>query len=99
MIFRVEPGRSPRDDVITALNALDEAFRDDFSMVPGRGAAELTAKVAVLADGLRVALSTLAASVGECQVEVPYAAIQLVRLPDGTRQWCCAHDSPHCDPA
>jgi hypothetical protein len=94
MIEEADP-RSPRARITDALRALDDAFGPPGSRpFPADNDRQLTA----LASGLREALTALAASVGECQVDVPYAAIQLVRHPDGSREWCCAHPTPHCDP-
>jgi len=36
------------------------------------------------------------ASIGECQMDTPYASMRPVRRPDGTLQWCCNHESEHC---
>jgi len=87
----------PVHELITyALQTLDEAFGP-----PSYGVqtTEGDPQIAALATGLRAALTVLAASVGECQVSLPYAAIQLVRHPDGSREWCCSHTPRHCDPA
>jgi hypothetical protein len=92
---------SVHEEVVAALAALDEAFRQD-RYRPEEDRLEsrtYTVGLAAVASGLRVALSALAASVGECRVALPYAAIQLVRRPDGSREWCCSRVPPHCDPA
>ncbi len=91
--------RPPREQAATALAAVNDAFGADLGDHRAFIETDLDPRVSVLADGLRVALEMLGASVGECQVEVPYAALQLVRHPDGSREWCCAHTPSHCDPA
>ena len=48
---------------------------------------------------VRETVAALAESLGECQVELPYASMYMVRRPDGAREWCCTHDPAHCDPA
>lgn len=85
-----------RDLITNAQQALDDAFGPP---PYGVGTAGADPQIAALATGLRAALTVLAASVGECQVSLPYAAIQLVRHPDGSREWCCSHSPRHCDPA
>jgi len=95
--------QSLRDRILSGLEDLDHAFNrrpdhQDFAE-PNLSQHDVSVRLAALAQGLRLALNTLASSVGECQVETPYAAIQLVRHPDGRREWCCAHRTAHCDPA
>jgi hypothetical protein len=89
---------SPRAPVVAALKALHEVFGQDLSFVGESKLSEIDTKVSVLAEGLGVALTTLAASVGECRMSTPYAPIQLIRHADGTREWCCSHSPPDCDP-
>ena len=97
---------SPRELVTHALQTLDDTFDLPRYGVRlpryGLRIAGGDPQLAVLATGLRAALAALtdlAASVGECQVDLPYASMQLVRHPDGSREWCCSHTPPHCDPA
>jgi hypothetical protein len=84
-----------RELITDAMRTLDDAFGSQQDFHIAGGDQQLTA----LATALRAALTVLAASVGECQVSLPYAGIQLVRHPDGSREWCCSHTPPHCDPA
>jgi hypothetical protein len=90
---------SPRAQVVAALTALYRVFGQDLSFVGESKLNEIDAKISILADGLGVALATLAASVGECRKSTPYAPIQLIRHADGRREWCCSHSPPDCDPA
>jgi hypothetical protein len=86
----------PLSELITdALRTLDEAFGP---LQYGGRIAGSDQQLAALATGVRAALVVLAASIGECQISLPYAAIQLVRHPDGSREWCCSHSPRHCDP-
>ena len=92
----VDDYQSPREVIAQALQTLDDAFGSTrYGFQTGGDNQQLTA----LASGLRAALTVLNASIGECQVNVPYAGIQLVRHPDGSREWCCSHSPTHCDPA
>lgn len=95
MALAERPGFS--EGLLRALEDLQGAFsegefqaEDEAGRAPG---------MLVLARGLEVALTALAASVGECQMDVPYAPIQMVRHPDGTKEWCCSHSPSHCDTA
>lgn len=81
---------SPRARLAAAKVELDEILSTPDAHVEDR--------IKAVAASVRVALTALEESVGECQVDVPYAPIHMVRLPDGKREWCCSHEPPHCDP-
>jgi hypothetical protein len=95
----------PLHELITdTLQTLDEAFVPRVPVLSRYGAGiaggvGVDLQLAAIATALRTTLTVLAASIGECQISLPYAAIQLVRHADGSREWCCSHTPQHCDPA
>jgi hypothetical protein len=98
-------GAQPLHELITdALQTLDDAFVPrtvlrGYYGVGIAGGVGVDLQLAAIATAVRTTLTVLAASIGECQVSLPYAAIQLVRHADGSREWCCSHAPSHCDPA
>jgi hypothetical protein len=56
---------------------------------------EQTDAVAVLARGVRLALTAASATLGECRLAVPYAPMQPIQDSSGLR-WCCTHNPTHC---
>jgi hypothetical protein len=78
----------PRETLAIAIEELDNVAARNV------GNADIESILATV----RLSLEALSESVGECQIEVPYASMQMIRRPDGTREWCCNHKPPHCDP-
>lgn len=88
--------RSVRQRLLEAIEMLEATGRGEAAVVDADIAGQPTRE---LVATLTSALSTLAESFGECQIDRPYGAMYMVRRPDGTLQWCCTHDPQHCDPA
>jgi len=84
----------PKELIEQSLADLEELRSIDTTAKEANNADLLTR----LTEHLTLAFHLLAASVGECQIETPYASVYLVRRPDGSREWCCGHDQQHCDP-
>ena len=45
---------------------------------------------------LRTVNALVSVTLGECQVDVPYAPMRPVIDVDGNFKWCCTHPEPHC---
>lgn len=76
--------------IADALRALDElAATQTYDLFRTSGGA-------TLAKGLRVALTLIGASVGECRRSVPYSPLRPVLDVDGKLRWCCRHEPEHC---
>lgn len=83
-----------RTPQVAALEREAEALR----LLPGDDLPAGRPDVQLIARALRIntlLLMTLSSS-GECRVEVPYAPMRPVIRADGTRVWCCSHETEHC---
>ena len=88
------PERSETSDLSEEMWALwqETETRRARHLPEGLGDIDLLARALWLNTHLLLALS----SSGECRREVPYASMRPVIRADGTRVWCCNHDTEHC---
>jgi len=85
------PHSQLRQELDASIKSLDAIASGDH---PDVGDVERIA--AHLAGALRVTLSALTASIGECQQAVPYSPLHPVLDPNGDFRWCCNHVPQHC---
>ncbi len=61
-------------------------------------------RIGLAGEGVDALTSVMAATdslldasflIGECQIEVPFAALRPVITPEGEFRWCCSHEKQH----
>lgn len=92
-----DPGRR---DLIEQMTRLLDRLEDWNQRSGGRpgGPMEAAEFARLQSEALRLnllALRALTASIGECQMDEPYAGVRYV-FKDGKQYRCCTHKTPHC---
>jgi len=52
--------------------------------------------IQTISQALRLSLTALSDSLGECRVQAPYSPLRPVIDKDGNFHWCCNHTPEHC---